>query len=142
MSGEVRQYNKAQGEKSGIDGWRKLAVCVKHHDRTLWFPERGQHDRVVQAKALCAICPVRVQCLEQALVDGETIGIWGGLSGREMRAERKRRALLAAVLEPRYQTRTCRLHHPVKAEMPPQRIRVEGYVECRLSSTLGEPWKQ
>jgi WhiB family redox-sensing transcriptional regulator len=71
--------------------WRPLAAC-RSHDPNLWFPERGQSDHVRQAKAICASCPVREQCLEQAIADGETVGIWGGLSGREMKAERKRRA--------------------------------------------------
>lgn len=69
--------------------WRPLAAC-RSHDPALWFPERGHDTR--QAKAICAGCPVREQCLEQAIADGETVGIWGGLSGREMRQEKRRRA--------------------------------------------------
>jgi WhiB family redox-sensing transcriptional regulator len=43
-----------------------------------------------EAKATCERCPVQVQCLEYALVVGETSGIWGGKSERERIALRRR----------------------------------------------------
>jgi WhiB family redox-sensing transcriptional regulator len=36
---------------------------------------------------------VRAQCLEYALVHSEKFGIWGGMSERERRRIRRRRAL-------------------------------------------------
>jgi WhiB family transcriptional regulator, redox-sensing transcriptional regulator len=53
-------------------------------------PQRAVREQ--QAKILCAACPVRVQCLECALVQDVSYGIWGGLSERERRNERRRRA--------------------------------------------------
>jgi hypothetical protein len=35
------------------------------------------------AKALCAECPIRQQCLEYAVEANEEWGIWGGLTPRE-----------------------------------------------------------
>jgi WhiB family redox-sensing transcriptional regulator len=40
------------------------------------------------AKAVCAECPVRIDCLQYAL-ENNTAGIWGGLTERERRRLRK-----------------------------------------------------
>ncbi len=46
------------------------------HDPDLWFAESpGDIDR---AKALCATCPVRRECLAGALRRAEPCGVWGG----------------------------------------------------------------
>lgn len=42
----------------------------------------------LDAKALCAACPVRTECLEYGL--GEPTGIWGGRTARERRMIRNR----------------------------------------------------
>ena len=71
--------------------WRTLAAC-RGLDPDLFFPERGDSFTARNAQAVCATCPVAEQCLEFAIEVGETEGIWGGLSGRQMRQERRRRA--------------------------------------------------
>jgi WhiB family redox-sensing transcriptional regulator len=38
-----------------------------------------------QAKAICARCPVRIECLEYAIRIREPHGIWGGLNELERR---------------------------------------------------------
>ena len=38
-----------------------------------------------QAKAICARCPVRMECLEYAIRIREPHGIWGGLNELERR---------------------------------------------------------
>ncbi|MFQ5967107.1 MAG: WhiB family transcriptional regulator [Acidimicrobiia bacterium] len=73
--------------------WQDKASC-SGADADLFFPERGASTR--QAKAICAECEVRVECLEFALQHSEKFGIWGGLSERERRKIRKQRALEAA----------------------------------------------
>lgn len=42
------------------------------------------------AKALCAECPLKVECLQVALEAGEPYGIWGGLTPEERRALKRR----------------------------------------------------
>jgi len=69
--------------------WYELGDC-QGVDPDLFFPERGASTE--EAKAVCAGCAVREQCLEFALTNGEKFGIWGGLSERERRRIRRERA--------------------------------------------------
>lgn len=52
-------------------------------DPEAFHPEKGGTTK--PAKQVCAVCDVRVECLEGALARGERFGIWGGLSERERR---------------------------------------------------------
>lgn len=67
--------------------WQDLAGC-RDADTELFYPEAGK--RSGPAKAFCARCPVRRQCLAHALEVGERHGVWGGLSEDERRAVRRR----------------------------------------------------
>lgn len=82
-------------------GWQWQAAC-RGEDPSLFFaPNRpeGPEEREVrerQAKAICARCPVRLECLEHALRTREPYGIWGGLNEFERRLllrARRRRAV-------------------------------------------------
>lgn len=57
----------------------------------LFYPEKG--DISDEAKAVCAKCLVRPECLEYALRYNQRRGIWGGMSERERRRLRRQRAL-------------------------------------------------
>lgn len=70
----------------------KQAACAGTSP-SLFFPERGQSN--TKAKAICAGCPVREPCLEDALVRGEEFGIWGGLTETERRKIRRERGLVS-----------------------------------------------
>ena len=77
--------------RQGADrAWQRQANCMGV-DPDLFFPERGASTR--EAKEVCRGCVVREECLEYALANGEKFGIWGGLSERERRKIRRRRAL-------------------------------------------------
>jgi WhiB family transcriptional regulator, redox-sensing transcriptional regulator len=71
-------------------GWHERARC-KGADPELFFTKAGQH--ADDAKALCRTCPVRPECLEEALALSSTrdFGIRGGLSQKERHAIRKAR---------------------------------------------------
>ena len=71
--------------------WRNLAAC-RGLDPDLFFAERGDAFTARNAQAVCAACPVAAECLEFAIANDETVGIWGGLSGRQLRQEKRRRA--------------------------------------------------
>lgn len=67
--------------------WRHRAAC-RDEDPELFFPvsEVGPGARqVTQAKAVCARCPVRAECLDNALRNGLNDGIFGGMTERERR---------------------------------------------------------
>lgn len=59
--------------------WQQLAACLGA-DPDLWFPPPGGgRARTAQAKAICAGCPVKAECLAYALEERIGYGIWGGL---------------------------------------------------------------
>jgi WhiB family redox-sensing transcriptional regulator len=64
--------------------WQADALCAEPAYADLaWFPERGQP--TAPAKAVCARCLVRAECLAFAVENGITEGVWGGLVGRQLR---------------------------------------------------------
>jgi len=69
--------------------WQQFAACVNHAGRVDFFPARGESTR--DAKAVCAACPVREECLEFALRLKVAHGVWGGMSERERRTLRRDR---------------------------------------------------
>jgi WhiB family redox-sensing transcriptional regulator len=60
--------------------WQEEALCSQT-DPESFFPDKGGSTKA--AKAVCARCPVRAECLEHALAHEERFGVWGGLSERE-----------------------------------------------------------
>jgi WhiB family redox-sensing transcriptional regulator len=58
-----------------------------------FFPSDGTG--VETAQRVCAGCPVRVECLEYALLHRIEHGVWGGASERERRRILRRRRDLA-----------------------------------------------
>ena len=76
--------------------WQDRAAC-RGMDALVFFapdhearPER--EIRETKAKAVCTLCPVRMQCLDYALRNSIRHGIWGGLDGEERARERRRGA--------------------------------------------------
>lgn len=70
--------------------WQFYAAC-QNKDETLFFHPPGERGstrrrRDALAKAICATCPVMMQCREQSLRVREPYGVWGGLSEHEREA--------------------------------------------------------
>ncbi len=63
--------------------WRELAAC-RGTDLEVFFPGRGESAGA--ARQVCSACPVRQPCLDYAITNRITSGIWGGLTERERRA--------------------------------------------------------
>jgi WhiB family redox-sensing transcriptional regulator len=65
--------------------WPGEAAC--HGATHIFFPAENTGRSAVkssdQAKAICAGCPVRDACLEDAIARNEPDGIWGGLTAPE-----------------------------------------------------------
>lgn len=65
--------------------WQQHGLC-RVEDATVFFPpghfehKPEREAREAKAKAICARCPVRAQCLDWALTTREPHGVWGGLS--------------------------------------------------------------
>jgi WhiB family redox-sensing transcriptional regulator len=61
----------------------KYAACAGE-DPDLFFPDDPQAtEDTAHAKAVCARCPVRDECLKWAIENRQTHGIWGGLDENE-----------------------------------------------------------
>jgi WhiB family redox-sensing transcriptional regulator len=69
--------------------WFDEAVC-RGVSPSLFFPDRGDMAVAQRARAICAVCPVRRPCLEYALANDEHHGIWGGTTGHQRAAMRRR----------------------------------------------------
>ena len=65
--------------------WFDQAACKDHPDSDLWFAEHADGGSNLKAKRICAVCPVRVECLTAALDAGEDEGVWGGAGGDLLR---------------------------------------------------------
>ena len=79
-------YAPELGDLLNRPEWHARAAC-RGMGVDAFFPERGQSTEA--AKALCAACEVRAECLEAALGDVTTQGVWAGTSERGRRELRK-----------------------------------------------------
>lgn len=84
---------------AGIDAdawvWRQHAAC-RGEEQEIFYPERGES--TAPAKAVCATCTVRADCLEFGLRH-EKRGVWGGTSEWERRRMRNRMGIRLAALD-------------------------------------------
>jgi WhiB family redox-sensing transcriptional regulator len=71
----------------GAQEWAAQAAC-KSADPDALFVQGAAQNR---AKAVCLGCPVRTECLADALDHRIEFGVWGGMTERERRALLKRR---------------------------------------------------
>ncbi|GII66454.1 transcriptional regulator WhiB [Sphaerisporangium krabiense] len=64
--------------------WASRGAC-RGADPELFFPEAPFPEQEARAKAVCAACPVILECRAYAVRAGERDGIWGGLTTDERR---------------------------------------------------------
>lgn len=69
------------------DNWGERARCRSADPDALFVQGAMQHE----AKRLCRSCPVRTECLAEALDGAIEFGVWGGMTERERRALLRRR---------------------------------------------------
>ena len=84
------QQPLAQVPSDVVWQWQEHGSC-READPTLFFHpqnERGlaraRRDRA--AKAVCASCPVRIECADYAIRAREPYGVWGGLTEEDREA--------------------------------------------------------
>lgn len=75
-----------KGRTTLEDNWVADALCADDPPDSLFV--RGAAQR--QARQRCLACPVRLECLADALQWECDFGVWGGLTERERRALRRR----------------------------------------------------
>ena len=71
--------------------WRASGACL-HADPDLFFPISSigrARAQIARAKAICAPCPVRRECLEFAYANTLVHGIWGGTTPEERQLARR-----------------------------------------------------
>jgi hypothetical protein len=109
--------------------WRSRAACRGRVD--LDFIDPRTPAEAAECRALCAGCPVREQCLAEALTTGEAWGIWGGLDtdAREPLAEQQGHPAPAVKpahgTNPRYAKHGCRCDACRQAHTAYERARRE-----------------
>jgi WhiB family redox-sensing transcriptional regulator len=79
------------------ESWQVKAACRGPQAAAFFPPSHAERkdekiDREARAKAICAQCRVREDCLEYAVRIREPHGIWGGLNELERKALVDRRA--------------------------------------------------
>lgn len=70
-----------------VDDWSAQAACRTSDPDELFVQGAAQN----RAKAVCTGCPVRTECLADALDNRVEFGVWGGMTERERRALLRRR---------------------------------------------------
>lgn len=70
----------------GDGRWRNKAACA-NTNTDQFFPRKGKEAQtqnvISAARLVCAVCPVRKECLEFAVTNSIMYGIWGGLTREE-----------------------------------------------------------
>ncbi len=81
-----------------VSNWRSAGACLTA-DPDLFFPISPAglaEEQVAGAKAICAGCEVRRECLEFALAHEPAHGIWGGTTPEDRQRDRRRKRRAAA----------------------------------------------
>jgi WhiB family redox-sensing transcriptional regulator len=99
----------------GQPDWRSLSAC-RQEDPELFFPDpHGPGLTQLEiARAVCARCQVRAECLSFAMETIQDHGVWGGTSEEERRVQRRARLHQALRAGPGGQERQQR-GRPVRA---------------------------
>ena len=78
------QQPLAQVPQDAVWEWQEVGAC-RQADPTLFFHPQNERGlarvrRDQAAKAVCAACPVRIECADYAIRSREPYGVWGGLT--------------------------------------------------------------
>ncbi|GAA4954538.1 transcriptional regulator WblA [Streptomonospora halophila] len=75
-----------------MPGWAAHGLCRETDPDALFVQGAAQN----RAKLICRGCPVRTECLADALDNRIEFGVWGGMTERERRALLRRRPDVAS----------------------------------------------
>ena len=93
------------------EDWASEAACQNRQPDELFVKGAAQN----RAKQLCLGCPVRTECLAEALDNRIEWGVWGGLTERERRSVLRRRPNVTSW---RQLLETARLEHMQQYAVP------------------------
>ncbi len=79
-------YGPAFTKVVGGSEWTVRAVCAGGDPDTLFVTGAAQRE----AAKICQACPVRLECLADALDNHIEYGVWGGMTERQRRAVLKK----------------------------------------------------
>ncbi|MDQ1679671.1 MAG: WhiB family transcriptional regulator, redox-sensing transcriptional regulator, partial [Frankiaceae bacterium] len=65
-----------------VPDWTTYAACKRRDPDELFVQGAAQN----RAKGVCSGCPVKSECLADALDNRVEFGVWGGMTERERRA--------------------------------------------------------
>ena len=71
-----------QADRMPEQAWTARSACSTSDPDDLFVTGAAQN----KAKAVCLGCPVRTECLADALDNRVEFGVWGGMTERERRA--------------------------------------------------------
>ena len=83
----VTELLSQRAARDGMRDWWDAAACGTA-DPEMFFPVSALGpgmDEIARAKAVCASCRVRRQCLQYALSTHQVHGVWGGTTEEERR---------------------------------------------------------
>jgi WhiB family transcriptional regulator, redox-sensing transcriptional regulator len=75
-----------------VQDWTARSACRTVDPDDLFVTGAAQN----RAKTVCRACPVRTECLSDALDNRVEFGVWGGMTERERRALLRRRPDVAS----------------------------------------------
>src|SRR4051794_34008909 len=86
----MAELSRLPGPNADLWDWQLAGACRGYDPDVFFHPEgeRGSRRRAREAaaKAICAECPVLVQCARHALAVREPYGVWGGMTEDEREA--------------------------------------------------------
>lgn len=95
----MEELREEQRELNRRSDWRHRAACIGE-DPELFFPTGTSGParmQIAEAKKVCRRCEVRETCLQWALDNHVSHGVWGGRSEDERDVLKKRLAARAAL---------------------------------------------
>lgn len=81
-SSSMTQAGVATGWLTQGNDWTAAALCARTDPDLLFVTGAAQRE----AARLCDSCPVKLECLSDALDNRVEFGVWGGLTERQRRA--------------------------------------------------------
>ena len=88
ISGDSSDPSQWLAELTRRPSWHADAACRGTDPDGFILRKGANAATMARTRATCSRCPVTVQCLDFALADPDSMGIWAGTTGQQRRAMR------------------------------------------------------